>query len=242
MNEPFDPNVALRAMVSIRGLQDSGNRTPVEQFQGDLVAVVPRQGAYQGQNRTFIDLKFANCVIMRVTPGETYNFETVDISIRLSNQKNSGWGKFADSLATKIPADKEIWDCIGTRMELEQKSFSYGSRTENQQDPNDPTKVIAVTIPIIANSWIVTSLVGNVTTPQSSNGGVAQERALSVLDGRTLAQFNEEVWKEPAVKADPNLSSMLLNNQWVPTMVAAKVVVEDGAGVYHRQVAGTGAT
>jgi hypothetical protein len=238
MTNDIDPNVALRAMTQIRGLQDGNFPTnPLERFRGRLLAVAPRQATFnnngQSRSNTFIDLKFDEVVPIKVKEGETFPFEVAEISIKISNQKNSAWGSFAESLAVKIPANQELVDCIGTTMELQIHDKEYGpDRTlPPYPDPNDPTQMIQPKI--VGRVWEVVSVAGTTGAPASPNGSVATEAALTILNGKTAAQFNEEVWKDPNIKSDPNLSTMILNNSFIPTMVTAGKVSIDGDGIHH---------
>ncbi len=233
-DDQIDPNVALRAMVQIRGLTEGGNKSPLLRFRGRLLAIIPRAHVgFNNKAETWVDMKFDQAIIVETRPGETYPFETAEVSIRLSTQKNSGWGYFSASLVNKIPEDKEIWDCIGTTMEMVCTEHLYGySRDQTIPDPSDPTKTIPQ--PMIGDVWNVVSLQGSVAAQESNAGSsAALSSALRILDGKSAADFNSEVWKDAEAKADPNLSSMLLASTFIPSMIEAKRVTVDEQGIHH---------
>lgn len=231
-----DPMVAMRAMVKTRGLQEGNARTPLEEFTGRLVAVVPRMEATNfggiGGQRLNIDLKYDDVVVIKAT--EPYPFETAEITIRYSDSKNSGWGDFASTLVKFIPESMEIWDCPGTTMHMRRHTKDYGPDRNNLiDDPDNPGQKIQGRIQ--GTVWHVLAVQGNVAMP-SSNGasaGPATEAALKVLDGKTIEEFNNEVWADPVAKSDPNLSSMLMSGAWVPAMITAGKVTVGDDGIHH---------
>ena len=236
MTTDIDPNTLLRSMVSIRGLADSGDRIPLRRFRGKLTAVAPRQVTYQGTATTRVDLKFNEVVVMESL--EPWPYPTAELSIKLSNTKNSSWGIFSKSLAERIPADKDIYDTIGSEFEMmviqHQFGFSKDTFIPSTDGSIDPATGEAkmVPAPIVADCWQVAGITGAGAIPASANGSAAMEAALALLDGHTEAEFNAEVWKDATVKADASLSSMLLARGFIPPLVAAGRVTVDPAGIY----------
>lgn len=239
-----DINAQLRAMVSIRGLSEGGNRIPVKKFRGRLLAAVPRQETTNFDNkpatRTVVDLKYDDCTIIEVTPGEAYPYQTVEITIRYSDRKNSGWGVFAGSLAPKIPADKDIWDCVGSEMEMHSVTHQFGYSRDRFID--DPTGAIEestgqvekVPMPLMSDCWEVQTISMNgVGSGPSANGASAVEAALRLLEGKTEAEFNGAAFQDPVIKTDPSVSSMILARSFITTQTATGRVTRDDNGVFH---------
>ena len=249
MQEEIDPNVALRAMISLKNpLQEGGNRTPVKRFQGRLLTITPRPGTSGGKAVTFVDLKFDQCVIMKVADGETYPFETVELSIKLSGAKNSGWGKFVISMRERLPKSVDIWDCVNAVMEMVAVPTRFGnSQTEFDPDTDaegnfitDPATGQAKVHPrpIIAEVWnlVAITLASGVTGGSNYGnsavgGGLAA--ALRVLDGKTEADFNQDIWRDQTAKADPAISGALLANTFLKQVVDEGKATLDDMGVYH---------
>lgn len=235
--DQVDPNVQLRAMVSIRGLSDGDNRIPVRRFQGSLLTVAPRQTTYQGTATTRVDLKFNDAIIMETL--EPYPYDTVELSIKLSDRKNSSWGIFGQTLADRIPADKDIYDCIGSRFEMVIVPHQFGYAKDKfhpdpagTMDPNT-NEVQQLPDPIIADCWEVASIRMDGAGIPDSEGSGAIEAALRILDGKSEADFNKEVWTDQTVKSDPSMSSMLLARSFIPAMIDAGRISKDDAGIFH---------
>lgn len=214
-------NQALTAKISVRGLKDSGS--PLKEFKGKLsqynaetIAIRPENQRPGGPtDRVRVNLGFTEPQIIFST--EPYILPIVQIGIAYSENKKSMWGYFGASLAKCIKEGEDIKDCIGRTLHMKwTPGHMLYSFEEKKDTPRDCWEVIAV------------------------EGGAAKvdplTRVLELLTkdgGRTLHQFQQEVFTDLIVKLDANLMNSIMNGTLVPGLEAAGKVVKDDKGVYH---------
>lgn len=90
-------------MNPFRGLRRGGNQTPVSEFVGQLV----RCGIGQRDNfgNTPVDMAFERVQVLQ--SDAPYPYPTLELGIKYSDQMNSGWGRFAESVAKALGIDLE---------------------------------------------------------------------------------------------------------------------------------------
>jgi hypothetical protein len=196
------------SLVSVRNLTE-GFGTPLRRFKGKFHSYATRP---ENQwKKTPVDLNFQDVVVVEST--EPYSFPTATISINLSKTKKSMWGVFGSSLAKFLKEGEDIKDAQGKMMELAlTPGHDFGKNQRGEV--------------IIVDCWEVIALEGS---------GVKVDpvaRALELLDGKTIPEFNQKAFGDPIIRGS-SVASSLLDNTFIPAQEAAGKIIKDKEGVYH---------
>lgn len=208
------PNID--AQVSIRGLTEGGFETPLRRFKGRYVGlktepITDAQGNTTGKIRVI--LQYSDVEVIDST--EPYNFPTAEIRFSHSLKKGSKWGIFSESLVKLLPEDEDLNECKGKMMELVYTpDHDFGENRDTGER-------------IVSSIWEVASIEG---------GGAKVnpiERALELLDGKTIAEFNQVVFSDPAIKGDVAFGETLLDDSFIKSMLDSGKVTKNDDGVCH---------
>ena len=90
---------------SWRGLQASGNQTPVSEVVGQVASWLMTPNNFGSQN---VAINFVNCQVLDSDAAYVYSEWT--LNIKYSDRQISGWGLFGVSLATALGVDIEMMD------------------------------------------------------------------------------------------------------------------------------------
>lgn len=209
----MDENASIDEQVSIRGLTE-GFQSPLKQFKGRY-AGHKTEPAYDPKKIRVI-LQFTDVDVIDST--EPYQFPTAEIRINHSTKKGSMWGIFSESLLKLIDDDKDLKDCKG--MVLEMKLTPDHHFGENKDTGEE----------IVRSAWEVLSVEGKKGSTSKVN---ASDRALQLLNGKTLAQFHQIAFADPAIKGDTALQEAILDETFVTAMLAAGKLTKDKNEIYH---------
>lgn len=206
--------MADQELVTIRGLVDSEFGTPLRKFVGTL-------DSYYPEERKFGDVVVLNFRDVEVLKSiEPYNFPIAQIAIKLSNKKNSAWGVFGESLAQFLSETEDIGDCVGKKIGLEmEEGHKYGADRATGQD-------------MLGNPWKVYEVEGAVASSEVAES--AADRALSLLIGKTRADFNKAAYADPLIRKDVALQKAITDKSFINAQLQLGTVVEDGEGVFHK--------
>jgi len=208
--------MAEQDLVSVRNLVDSEFGTPLRKFYGILDSYYPDKGTYGNR----VVLNFKDVEVLEVAEGQVYEFPIAQIPIKHSNRKNSAWGVFGDSLIKCIPEDQDIKDCLNKRMGLEMElGHVYGTDRATGEE-------------LTGNPWTVFEVEGAVAAGAATTS--ATEQAKSLLDGKTLAEFNKIAYADPIIRKDVDLQRAITDKSFVKAMVATGEFTKDDSDVYHQ--------
>lgn len=203
--------------ISIRGLTDGGD-IPVTKFKGTLAEIVPDTNQYG----TYASLNFQ--IIDVLASDSPYELPIAPIRIKVSNRKKSKWGIFSQSLARFLPDDEDVKDCIGKEMVLEKTDgHMLYSRDANEGAGGD--------IPMKA--WEVVEFEGGVAEGEGS-GGTAKDKAMELLDGATISEFNKAALADSKIRKDADLVKAITNRSFITGMLEAGIFSKDVNDVYHK--------
>jgi len=218
--------------LPLRGLEEGFAGTPLRRFTGIFKGheEEPARG-YEGTRTT---LNFADVEVLEST--EPYNFPTAQLNFGVSNRKESRWGYLAQSLVELIPEDEDIDDQIDKRWGLvyadgqdgrpEPKPiWSRNADKDQYPDGRIPTPV-----------WVVYELEGKVAgeAAKGGEGNTALERAMSLLDGKTLSEFNKVALADVVIRKDKSLPQAIVDKSFVKSMIEGGLFTKDENDIYHR--------
>jgi len=210
----------LLALVKIRGLDKGFQRTPLREFKGTLEKITANLVDRFTPPRTEIIFNFVDVEVIETV--EPYPFPIAQISIMHSNREQSFWGVFAASEDKLIPAN-EVWTCIEGK-ELHMKmtgGHMMWDAAKGEETPRDCWELIAI-------EGEAETSVGGTTTKAD-----ATTRALELLDGKNIADWNQIVFQDSTVKADGELVTSILSNTFIPSMEEKGFISKDENGIYH---------
>ena len=254
-------------MVTTRGLIDA-DLGPLRRFTGILDSMPTEKQTYgEGESarestRVLINLKDID-VKEAVEP---YHFPTYTLRLSLSNRKKSRWGVLSEGTpedrtlgfnnvadqqysAEQLDPDNANFVKPTDRMDMEKdcmgKRIGFVLADGKDGRPKPPElydgRAIDETHPrgqdMPTPAWTVYEIEG--IGVAGGGGGGAMDLAMSLLDGKTLAEFNTAALANPVIRADVSLLQAIskpptATDSFANTMVAAGKFTKDDADVFHK--------
>lgn len=187
-------------------LETSGS--PLRAFKGVLVNITP----HQAQNRTVVDLDFAQVVVTELVPGAVYDYPIAQLNLRYSRKERSGWGKLLKSLEKVGVADLE--NLKGQLVSMKAHVETYGKDEEG----NDIQGLV----------WEVIALAGGAAAPAAPAGNTTADPvtlAVSLAHGKTSAEFAEAALQNAVLRSS---ASAIYDGSMLSGLVASGRVVLEG--------------
>jgi len=204
------------SLVSVRGLKDSEFGTPLRDISGIL-------DSYYPEERKFGTVVVLNLKELEVRHSvEPYNFPIAQIAIKLSNTKNSAWGVFGESLASFLADDEDIKNCVGKRIGMRmEEGHKYGVDKDTGKD-------------MLGSPWKVYEVEGAPSGAPGQPVESAADRALSLLIGKTRADFNKAAYADPLIRKDVALQKAITDKSFINSQLQLGTVTEDENGVFQK--------
>ena len=202
------------ALVSFRNFETPVPRNPLRDFKGTFEK-------YRTETRTFRDGGTGLYVVLDFTDvqvieaAEPYDFPIATLDFPYSRRRTSRWTILGDSATKLVKPDQDIRDMVGMRLHMKMATYDlYDGRAQKA-------------VPQLA--WEVVGIEGAGTAQVKQS---PEARALEILDGKTLAQFNQEVLKDPLIRTSA-IGQEVMDRTFVPRQIELMVVTVDGDGVHH---------
>lgn len=246
-----ETQVTDEAEITTRDLVESG-LGPLRKFTGIFESAPTTMQTFTGNDGTSRQQKVATLqykdveVIKSITP---YALPIFTIRFGIAVTTNSKWGIFSKSFNDIVDAqyspeqnNPQSSNYIPTKDRTQLKQ-TFGLRhglvlcdgLEGRPAPfmvyNGRTREEAAT-PI----WNIYSIEGYGVA--GAQGVVPMDKAIEVLDGKTLAQFNAIAYEDEVIKSDPQLLTMIglpisAPNSFANTMLAAGKFIKDEQEIFH---------
>lgn len=257
--------MAEEGMVTTRGLIDA-ELGPLRRFTGILDSMPteiqvykkdPSDEAEEGRKSTRISINSKDIDVKEAV--EPYHFPIHTIMVSMSNRKKSRWGVLSEG----TPEDRTIGFCNVadqqyTAEQLNPSNANFikpGDRMDLKRDcigkrigwvltdgiDGRPTPMDLYDGRIDADkptpAWTVYEIEG--VGVAGGQGVSAMDLAMSLLDGKTLAEFNTAALANPVIRSDTSLLQAIslppsAPNSFANTMVTAGTFIKDEAEVYHK--------
>lgn len=239
------PVEQVMGQLKTRGFESGGFRSPLRDFWGTLTGItgaMVQRGQMQ-QARLEVSYNFDGVEVMEST--EPYPFPIAQISVMHNNRAQSAMGVLGKSIDTIINAGvdenapqeqvKNQDSLIGKRQHWKVTGGHMMYDVEKKQEtPRDCWELVEVEG--MASAPTSKAVAGAASTPTitPSKAETPTQRAMSLLDNRTLQQWNNEVFKDTVVKAGGgDLINTIIQGTFVSTLEASGLVTKDANGVYH---------
>ena len=237
---------------STRGLIDGDLFSPLRRITGilDSMPTEPRTWGEGEKARTTTQVTLNLRDLEVIETVEPYHYPIFSPQFGQSNRKKSRWGilsesfnEIVDSVLTAEQKDPDnpnfippknrtdIKDCIGKRIGLVMSDGDDGRPAapmlyDGRADQAKPTP-----------TWRVYSVEGFGVA--GGQGVTPLDKAMTMLDGKTLADFNAAALADPIVRGDATLLASISMPPSAPTsfsntMVASGQFTVDENGVYHK--------
>jgi len=203
-------------LVSIRGLIEGFQRTPLREFKGKLESFPTELVTRFQPAKTYVNLNFTEIDVIETT--EPYPFPIAQLSMPYNVRRTSAWTIIADSLAKLIPENQDITNTVGMVYHMK---ITKGHMMWDQAKGEATAR----------EAWEVIGLTGegmDVGVPMN-----AEAKALKLLNGKVEEEWNQLVFQDPVVKGDSKLIESILHRQFLPEIEAAGKATKDSNGVWH---------
>ncbi len=252
--------MAEEGMVTTRGLIDA-DIGPLRRFTGILDSMPDEKQTYgEGELARETKRVSINCKDVDVKEAvEPYHFPIYTITVSLSTRKKSRWGVLSEgtpndrTVGFNNVADQQYTaeqldpsnanfiqpkdrmdmkkDCIGKRLGFVMTDGKDGRPEsmdlfDGRSNTDRPTP-----------AWTVYEIEG--VGVAGGQGTSAMDLAMSMLDGKTLAEFNAAALANPVVRNDTALLQSISKPPTAPdsfanTMVTAGKFTQEESGVFHK--------
>jgi len=203
-----------------RELSGGGLATPLRQFIGRLKAFTPEVRQTGTGDRTFVKLDFIDVEVIEST--EAYLFPVAQIELPYNEWRNTIWGTLLESIEKVLGPGNVLEDMVGKLatwyVELDKFMFiSTRGETAGQPVTRDCLTVVGMAEGEAAETAVASAV----------------QVALSVLNGKTLKEFNDVIFETPEVRADKELMAAIIAGTWADEMVTLLAATVDEDGVYR---------
>lgn len=238
------PNEIL-AQLKTRGFEEGFQQTSLRRFRARLTNIggsMVQRGQMQ-ESRLEVVYSFAEIEVIEST--ETFIAPVTDLAIMHSNRKRSGMGYLGASIDAIInaglPADAPIDQVKGQDFligKLQEWALTPGhmiwdgnAREERPRDCWTVLWVEGISPAPAATATPATAAAPVAATPAAAPQSSTRQ-ALTLLNGKTEAQWHQVVFNDDIVKADANLVNSLIARSFLPPLETAGIVTKDANGVY----------
>lgn len=203
-------------LVSIRGLIEGYQRTPLREFKGKLDGFPTELVDRFLPAKTYVNLNYSEVEVIETI--EPYPFPITQLPMPLNKRRTSSWTIMADSIAKLIPPDQDISNTIGMIHHLK---FTPGHMMWDDKKGESTAR----------EAWEVIGLSG--AGVATANVADATDRALELLDGKVEEEWNQLVFKDATVKGDGKLIDSILHRRFLQEMKTAGRATDDSNGIWH---------
>lgn len=238
----------ILGMLQTRGFEAGFQTTPLRDFWGTLTSITGDMRTGQRGGFAVALYNFDDVDVIHAT--EPYTNTVAQIEIPLSGRDKSRMGYWGDSVDDIINAgiDKTLPQ---NAPNVRNQNFLIGKRIHLAMTPGHPIPARNDTTgrwedrPV--DCWVLLEVEGLAAgvAPQAPTGATpaqpttgttsvdAYQVALTLLVGKTLQQWHQEVFAHPAIKSNPALINQIISGEFIGGLEAAGTVVKDANGAYQ---------
>ena len=248
MAETTLPSEQVLAQLKTREFE-SGFRSPLQHFRGKLDSITGSmvQRGNMPQPKLEVYYNFSGIEVFKST--EPYQSPVAQMNIMLSTRAKSNMGVLGKSIDKIINASlnenapqaqgKNQDFLVGKVQEWKATpGHMMWDNDKQMETPRDAFEVVYVEgvggTPYSGAAESATSQPDSAAPAQAVGAGISsKQQALKLLDGITVQEWNNLVFTDPLVKADPDLTVSIVQGTFLPPLEADGTVTKDENGVYH---------
>ena len=248
---PLTPEELL-GQLKTRGFEDGFQRTPLREFTGILESITAEDVASNGRSWVNAIYNFTELEIIKST--EPYTLPIAQISIGISNRKQSAMGVFGASVDKLLNVDEEgnplqaevdgapnpdikgQGYLIGKRLHMTMTGghmqWDRNKGTETPRENWEVMEVVGETAEV--DSTPEPAPAAKKVAPKAATKGAKSsiQIALGILNGKTQQEWNQEVFKNATVKADGALIAKIIQGTLLKELTDAGQVTKAKDGKY----------
>lgn len=207
--------VEEQIVPTVRNLEPAGEFQPLREFKGVLEKIESSHD--EEYNTTHMHLHFTDVDV--IESEEPYDFPIASIRFPYNLKVGTRWGIFSNTVTSFLEDNQDISDLVGCNLHMKMGIHKLWHGRERKRTDQLAWELIGVE---------GTPIPG--TVKEESN---AMNRALEILDGKTIQKFNSESLKDPIIRGDPEVSKAITDKVFAETMLAEGVVIIDEEGIHH---------
>ena len=230
----------ILAQLQTRGFESGFQATPLRDFRGNLTSITGEMRS--GQRGVFAVSLYNFNEVDPITSTEPYTSPVAQLEIPVSKAAKSKmgyWGESIDNLINpgidksvpqNTPGVKGQGYLVGKRLHV---ALTPGHPVPYRDDATGKWEDRP------QDCWVLLEIQGGDGSPQVSTTGAAKPTkvdatalALDLLDGKTLQQWHQEVFGNPAIKIDTKLINLIISGQFISGLETAGKISVDAKGVY----------
>ena len=233
------PQDQILAMLQTRGFEAGFQSTPLRDFWGALTSITGEMR--QGQRGAFaVSLyNFGDVEVIYSTEPYTNPIAQIEIPVSVKDKSKMGyWGESVDSIINPgidktVPhggpnvknqdylIGKKIHIMLTPGHPIPNRDEATGKWEDKPQD--------CWTLVEIQGEGAAPAVVGQAPAPTKIDTATI---ALNALNNKTVQQWHQEVFGNPAVKSDVALINQIISGEFISGLEKAGRIVKDANGVY----------
>ena len=203
----------LEDLASFRNFETPAPFNPLRDFWGILAEFKTEYN--ETYNTTYGYLGFTD---LEVLESETpYDLPITELRFPINKRRTTRWTILGDSAVEFLEEDQDVRDMIGMKVHMQMRTFQLYDGNIKKMTPQ--------------LAW---EMVGVEGVAQKAKPVDAMERAIVLLDGNTLAKFNQAAMVDAVIRSDSAVQAKILDKSLVEGLVVLGVVTMDEDGVYHK--------
>jgi hypothetical protein len=244
MSEQVLSKEQLLDQLKTRGFESGGFKSPLRHFRGKLTSITGEmvQRGQMQQAKLEITYNFDELEVIEST--EPYPFPVAQISIMHSTKDKSAMGVLGASIDKIINADMDAnspQDQVRNQDALEglmqEWKVTPGHMMPDKDDagkwtetPRDAWEVVWV------EGYGETVKVDKKATKATAktSGPSASQKAIDLLDGKTIQDWNAAIFQDSLIKSDAGLINKIVTGQFIQPLLDSGVITKDDDDVYHK--------
>ena len=229
----------ILSQLQTRGFESGYQATPLRDFWGTLTSITGEMRS--GQRGAFAVSLYNFNEVEVIQSTEPYTSPVAQLEVPVSRAAKSKMGYWGDSVDNLINpgVDKSVpQNAPG----IKGQGYLVGKRLHAVLTPGhlvpyrDDTTGKWDDRP--QDCWVLLEVQGEGTPYPTSTPGIAGTGidtialALTLLNGKTLQQWHQQVFSDPAIKLDTKLINQIIFGEFISGLEGAGKIKKDGAGVY----------
>lgn len=233
----------LLDQLKTRGFETGGFKSPLRHFRGRLTSITGEMVQRGSMPKPKLEITYSFDELEVIDSTEPYPFPVAQITIMHSTKDKSAMGVLGKSIDRIINADadenapqnqvnnQDVLEGVMQEWKVT-PGHMMPDRDENNnwiETPREAWEVIWV------EGYGEAKTDKKATKSSAKTSGVsATQKAIDLLDGKTIQDWNAAIFQDPVIKADANLINQVVTGQFIQPLLDSGVITKDDNDVYHK--------
>ncbi len=231
------PESEVLAQLITRGFETGGKfGWPVQEFKGKLDTISGAMVQFGSMTQPKLEVRYNFSDVLVIRAREPYPSPIGQVAIMFSKADKSGMGVLGKSLDKVINTGEDPstpqervknWDLVVGKVHHWSQTMGHLMWDGKQETPREAWEVMSVEG---MGSAVVP---GAVATPGAPVAVSPAAQALSLLNGKSLQDWNNIVFQDPLVKGDGTLTGNIIDGSFMTNALGSGLVTVDENGIHH---------